>query len=578
VTAGFLAAAAISLLHRVLGGVVLSSQLLSVLSLCGGFVAGYVLLCRAGSGAAALQTGSRPDPVALGVACVGVLLVFATYWGSETGIGGDYRMHRMYAYQLLNGFAETHEPYTGVSGHYPPLVHTLLALGVQVTGLTLHYVMLGLSAIVSAGVAVVAVRVGVGIGLGVLGARFLSALLIVWGGAWVFELREFQLYLPAVQLAMPFLARNLALLLLLLAMDVGLRASQGRLSPRAAAWVAGCVVGLMGLTRPWEFGVGLLGLLFVATCRRPREGWLSVGIALVLSAIYWLPLAIDWLELGIHASREVARSTDLPTSPFLYLPLLPLLGLAIVDRAEMTGFLRAVSLLVVGLLGVPVMALGAGWVGLGETAGLQGGLIKLERVGQLLALGLFAIASFGLQRVSVRWGQTLASIVALLFVGLGLATTLRVTGYFLDGQSVLLSPRWARAPHYVTDLAGSPFYLRHLLDDPRAVVIVPSALGHMTASRNGVEVIYSHQAAPIWLDGPFDGRPQELRRSAVDRFYQMLERGAVDGGVLDAYGARHFVWPNRSPAALENVTALGDVGSFGGMTWELLRVGPPITE
>ena len=102
VTAGFLAAAAISLLHRVLGGVVLSSQLLSVLSLCGGFVAGYVLLRRAGSEAAALQTGSRPDPVALGVACVGVLLVFATYWGSETGIGGDYRMHRMYAYQLLN--------------------------------------------------------------------------------------------------------------------------------------------------------------------------------------------------------------------------------------------------------------------------------------------------------------------------------------------------------------------------------------------------------------------------------------------------------------------------------------------
>ena len=30
------------------------------------------------------------------------------------------------------------------------------------------------------------------------------------------------------------------------------------------------------------------------------------------------------------------------------------------------------------------------------------------------------------------------------------------------------------------------------------MVLAPSPLGHLTASRNGVEVAYSHRAAPIW--------------------------------------------------------------------------------
>ena len=568
-------ASVVSLLQRASDGALLRDATASLLVWSISVAACALLFRQAWASPPRSGAEGRLDPLSVGLATLAGGLVFATYWGGEVGIGGDYRMHRMYAYQLLNGFPVSHEPYPGVPGHYPPLVHTTLALLVHATGLTVHYAMFLLSVAVSVGVAIVAARFGRSLGLGVLGARFLAALLVTWGGAWLFELRAFQLYLPAVQLAMPFLSRNLALLLSLLALDTGLRGARSTALSGATAVALGVLVGLLGLTRPWEFGLGLAALVWLAARQRSRATAGAVGLALLLSSIYWLPLVLDWAVHGIHASREVNRRVDWPTSPFLYLPLLPLLLVAGLDRVRMTPALRSGAVALAALIVLPVASRLIDASGLGARFGLEGGLVKVERVGQLVALAWFSLAAFGLERIGARWGRSVAVAVGVVYGVVGLATTLRVTGYFLDGRIVFPSPRWSRPAQFVSDLAGSPFYLRHLLEDPREVVLAPAALGHLTASRNGVEVVYSHQAAPIWRDAPFAGHSPESRRRAVDGFYESLEAGAVDGRVLDAHTARYFLWNRRSPEALANVSHVGEIGRFDGATWHLLRVAPP---
>ncbi|MEO2236667.1 MAG: hypothetical protein ABGW95_00245, partial [Candidatus Poseidoniia archaeon] len=463
----------------------LASRPTTLLLFAAALMACFVLAQRVRPRAARLRPPADPVAVgfAIGLAAAAGLLVLATYWGSEVGIGGDYRMHRMYAYQLLNGFSETHEPYRGVRGHYPPLVHTLIAVGVQLTGLTVHYAMLGLSVAVSIGVALGALRVAALAGLSPLAARFFAGLLVAWGGAWAFELREFQLFLPAVQLALPFVSRNLALLLLLLGGELALAASR---QPRASGPLvvaAGGVVGLLGLTRPWEFALALLLLGAFGVVRRSRAAVGALVIAAVVSAVYWLPLALSWLELGIHASREIDRVVDLPTSPTLYLPLAPLLVLAAIDWRAMPLALRgcAAGLLALSLL--PLAGVLADVSGIGERLGLQGGLLKLERLGHVVALCVFGLAAFGIDRAAARFGPRRVAALAVAVLLLGAATTLRVNGYFLDGEIRFPSPRWTRSAQYVRDLAGSSFYLRHLLDARRAVVVAPARLGHLTASR-----------------------------------------------------------------------------------------------
>jgi hypothetical protein len=557
-------------LHRLADGAVLASRPLTLALFGAALVSCLVLARSAGAG----RERSRPpiDPVGLALGAVACLGVLATYWGNEVDIGGDYRMHRMYAYQLLNGFPEPHEPYRGVAGHYPFAVHALLAVGVRLSGLTVHYAMLVVSAAVSLGVALTACRVAALAGLRANGARFFAGLLVAWGGAWAFELREFQLYLPAVQLAMPFLARNLALLLLLLGLELVLEAESGEGDARSRRLAAGVVAGLLGLTRPWEFGLSLAALTALAGWQRSRLYSAALAIALVVSAAYWLPLVSSWLELGIHAAREVGKASDLPTSATLYLPLAPRLVLACVEWRSMPWPIRGAAVGLVLLASVPLL----GWLsevtGVAAQLGLEGGLLKLERTGQQLALCVYALAAYGLDRAADRLAPRAVAVVALALLALGAATVLRVNGTFLDGRAAFPSPRWSQPPHYVRDLAGSAFYLRHLLDDARIVVLAPARYGHMTASRNGVEVVWSHQAVPIWARGTTGEQNAEERRQALDGFYEQLRRGRVDGGLLSELGARHFVWTAATPAALPEVRHLGPIGEFEGTTWHLLRV------
>ncbi len=233
----------------------------------------------------------------------------------------------------------------------------------------------------------------------------------------------------------------------------------------------------------------------------------------------------------------------------------------------------AAGLLALSLL--PLAGVLADVSGIGERLGLQGGLLKLERLGHVVALCVFGLAAFGIDRAAARFGPRRVAALAVAVLLLGAATTLRVNGYFLDGEIRFPSPRWTRSAQYVRDLAGSSFYLRHLLDARRAVVVAPARLGHLTASRNGVEVPWSHQAAPIWEHATRGQHSDATRRQQVDAFYEQLQRGAVDGRMLSAFGARHFVWTARTPEQLPNVSHLGEIGEFSGATWHLFRVAAP---
>lgn len=558
---GLAAVGGLAVLHRLSGGAILSSRPLTL---------GALALALAGVWAAGRgHWPSRDASSGWGwriIALAGVFLVWATWWGDPGGLAGDYTQHRMYTYQLLNGFAAPHVPYAGVPSHYTFLQSALIAVAMQCTGLSFHYAALAIAAAMSAAVAWLSVEVARRAGLTSVGALCFGGLVVVYGGAWFVGLDEFFLFLPGVQLAMPFLARNLALLIVLLVVWLAQAAARGDVRLGAASIGAGVLVGLLGLTRPWEFAGGAVALLGWALYARSRAAWIGWGLALAIAWVYFGPLIAAWWELGIHATREVERPLFWPTSPFLYVPLLGFAVLALWRWREAPPWIRGCGgvLAAIALGTLASMAVGAA-VGAGGLE-LEGGLFKIDRIGQWVALPLFALVAYGLEGLR----PPARSLVCGLVLALGFVSTLRVTSTWQDGEPTAFPARWSQPPTWVFGLEGSRLYLRHWLDDPREVVMTPAPLGELIARANGVDVVYSRTAVPIWRDRPTGRWSQQERKALADAFYAALQEGRIDGALLHAAGARWFL----APVAIDfdGVEEVAAVGRFGGVVWHLVRL------
>ena len=148
-----------------------------------------------------------------------------------------------------------------------------------------------------------------------------------------------------------------------------------------------------------------------------------------------------------------------------------------------------------------------------------------------------------------------------------------ISGMQYRSGIVRRSNRWVQPATWVFGLEGSRLYLRHLLDDPREVVMTPAALGEFVARANGVDVVYSRTAVPIWRERPAGSWSQAERREGVTAFYEALRAGRVDGALLRAFGARWFLAPVS--VAVEGVAEVGTIGRFAGARWYLHRVDRP---
>lgn len=551
----------LALLHRFSGGALLASRPLTV----AGLLLVWTAVGVAGRGHWP-RGGAAPHRAWLAIAAAGVSLVWATWWGDPGGLPGDYTQHRMYTYQLLNGFAAPHVPYAGVPSHYTFLQSTLIAVWMQCTGLSFHYAALGFACALSAVVAWLAHDVALRSGLGGTGAFFFAGLVVAYGGMWFVGLDEFFLYLPGVQLAMPFVARNLALLLVLLLVWLAQAAARGEVGAGAAAIGAGVLVGLLGLTRPWEFVAALLGLFGWAVHTRSRAGWAGVALALTIASGYFAPLVVAWWELGVHATREVERPVHWPTSPYLYLPLLVFVLPSLRHWRDAPPMVRGCGWALAATAVATGLGMVAGALGGGGRLQLEGGLLKLDRVGQWVALPLFALAAHGLDTLRGRIRPLACAVVLVI----GFVTTIRVTSAWLDGEPTWLPERWRQPPTWVFGLEGSRLYLRNWLDDPRAVVMAPPALGEFIARANGVDVVYSRTAVPIWRDRPAGPWSQSERRDLAEAFYGALREGRIDGALLRAVDARWFLAP--VPIDSEHVEEVASVGQFAGSRWRLYRL------
>lgn len=574
---GVSAAAVVGILHRLSDGAILSSRSATLVSFA---LALAPLAWIAWHTTARSPAARRPDRIWLLFAFGACLLTLATYWGREISTPGDYNTHRMYTYQLLNGYAEGHEPYRDMPGHYPFLVHAILATLVHATGLTVHYAMLLLALATQAGIARFAVLAGRGAGLQRRGAAFFAGLLLLYGGFWVVEMREFMLFAPAVQLAMPFFARNFSLLLVLMAASLAFDARDGRMKERSAWLAGGLLVGLLGLTRPFEFGLAALLLFGGVVRRRSREGIAALVLAGGIAAFFYVPLVLYWLELGIGATKELARPADFPTSPFLYLPLVPFILAGALRFRQAPMPIRACWSAMVGLAGLATIAVLGDALGLAERFALAGGLGKLERVGQLVALLVFAVSAYGFDAAR-RGGRGLwVAAVACVLLGTGFVTVLRTTSLWLYNRTALPpSPeataqkkRWTRPPEYVFDLAGSPLYLRHLLENPLAIVMAPPAFSHNIARRNGVDVVYAARRAPIWRDTAAWDVPDRTRKGQSSAFYRAVGQGRVAFGILENFNATYFLAPAGKLEGVEGIEELGELGLYRKHEWVLFRV------
>jgi len=216
---------------------------------------------------------------------------------------------------------------------------------------------------------------------------------------------------------------------------------------------------------------------------------------------------------------------------------------------------------VAALLGTAATALG-----LPRSLRLDAGLLKLDRVGQLIALPLFAVSAYG----AGCWRARVAPWALAAFLAVGWVSTVRVTSTWRDGSPALWSLRWQQPPSWVFGIEGSRLHLRNYLDDPRAVVMTPASIGDLIARSNGVDVVYSRTAVPIWRERPSGDFSSEQRRKLSERFYAGLRNGRIDGGILRAVGARWFVAPML--VGTDSVEEVATLGHFGGVLLRLYRV------
>ena len=315
------------LAHVVTGGRVFSSPWLvrgvTLLTLLAVGVRKVLL----GRGAPALRTRGRRDLAALGVLLASGLLLWASPLFRLLPLDhtGDMNMHMGWAGQLLNGEATPSAPITGdIPNYYPWMFHALIAFLalftpggeafhaqgplqlLQIGGAVLSLYALGAHLAGRWAGAAAALFGALSGGVGYFLVSRPSIVMNAWGhdgndalryaGDLVWN-RPFNLsfynLVPPFPRDVPFALLPAFLLLVALAL-----ARRSRLTLAAS----GAVLGLVGLTHSDAFLVGVAIALLIAllggVLGRARLGALLLVPALGLFAIWFVPLALNYLRLG----------------------------------------------------------------------------------------------------------------------------------------------------------------------------------------------------------------------------------------------------------------------------------------
>jgi hypothetical protein len=293
----------------------------------------------------------------LGITCVWGVPVFLTL---PLLTGGDVAWHAGWTEQLLNGQQTPSSPLSGdVPNYYPWLCHALLGLLTRLTpGGHAYLAFAPLQLLQVAGISAALFAIGhrfagrwCGAAMALLGSATGGFGFLVAGGfeiatprvgrhggptEYLGDLLFVRSYNPSFANLAPPYPRDVALALLVGALFLIARAGG---SPRSRDYApAGVVLGLVGLTQPDAFLVGLLAAVAVAARasagRRLRTSAALLGPALALFALWAVPLAISYIRLGGFVDTTLAEPVSLPAWAILG-------GWGIITPLTAVGLVRA---------------------------------------------------------------------------------------------------------------------------------------------------------------------------------------------------------------------------------------------
>ncbi|HEC92383.1 MAG TPA: hypothetical protein ENI51_05230 [Candidatus Atribacteria bacterium] len=479
---------------------------------------------------------------------ISILAVFLslTVWMGAGTFDGDYLVHKQFSLQLLNGNSQTHFFYKNTPTYYPYLAHALLAILTNITGLKVHYSYLFISLALSFSIPLLTYRLAIQLGFAPNLSLFFSALISLYGGFLKVIRRMFHLYLPAIQISMPFISRNLCFFIFILFLILCFRLYRLKEPDWKISINIGILIGLMALSHPQGFLMSLLFLAISCLIKFKLQYFsksiflhfiTSLFIAFVIASFYYLPVFINMLQYGGATPVEKAKEV-FPNMIWLYGPLIPLWVYGLMGRKNIKGWFW-LSLLMIGTIGIVRLILDF------FLSVDQWNIFRLHRFGPYLFIFLSLFATRGVENIINSWRRikNIGIIIMIPVVVIGHFTAYiylsNLYRYKYKFKKVFVELKEGKM--YALFPASNIEDLRLKIDNPRISLIVPPEISLRVASEAGLHIAYIERPRIRYKDYFKKTISQEERLSKVASFYQDLQRGILRKDILDFFNTNMFL-------------------------------------
>jgi len=565
-----LCGAVIALIHGLAGGRLLTSPLLT----CAVFAVFWIIFTFRmwpWMRSRFPQSDYPADMRWIYIGIAGVLMTVSV-WVGRAILRGDYDYHMQYTLQLLNGSVSGHSSYKGEVGFYPPLSHTLIALTTHFTRLSVHHAYLLLSALVALLIPHFSYRLAKQIGFSPGPGIFFTCLISLYGGFGRIVWRMFHLYLPAAQISMPFISRNLSFLIFLMFLILCYNAFRAGRFSRAQSIHTGVLIGLLGLTHPQGLITAVLFLLvlYITLFRKrlfKREHILQIIIPVftgcLITSLYFIPTV-----LNIHRSGGMVELTPLdemfPASFWLY-GLLPVLAGCVFFKKENRKNWMWPALFI--LAGVPVFRLL-----LGQFFSVQRWIVfRIHRFGPYLFIFIALFAAAGCESLC-NFGKKIrfaVIVIMVLHVLVGYATSFIYLNEYREILIVNIMKDFSMAKVFPRTGIEK---LRYRVPDPRATIMAPHRVARLVASEAGLHIPYTNNPQVLTNDFYKRTMSQERRRYLVESFYDDLKERRLRSDILSVFSADAFLSTNSKLDKRHPILEKASSVTMKNKTWFLYIV------
>jgi len=490
------------------------------------------------------------------VSVLAVLLMLSV-WIGRSFFPGDYNIHKQFTLQLLNGSTEGHFFYRETPGHYPPLAHATLATFVNLTGLRMHHIFLAVSALIAFFIPLFSYKLARQLNFSWGLSLFFSSLISLYGGFVLTMRRMFHLYLPANQISMPFISRNIALLLFLLFLIISYKIYQTQNSSYKLSINLGILIGLLGLTHPQAFmsAILFLSVIYVSSFKRKcftkkiiLHFIVSIFIGFVMASVYYIPMIIKIIKYG--GLTGVKAEEMFPLSLWLYGPLLFLGIYAFCNKKNLKSWMLP------ALLTLIIIVFGRFILGLAISI-KRWHVFRIHRYGPYLFIFLALFATAGIDNL-LRFRKSIrrAAVAIIIFTILTGYTTAFI---YLD------SWRNIRIGKIIKEFKFANIFpergieqLRFYISNPKNTLIVPPKIARRIAYETGLNIPYTEKHRILFKDFFKKNISQEERLKMVNDFYQDLEKGILREDILSTFATDIFL---SSKINLEKIYKLKNITS-----------------